>query len=40
MTTPECPARCWLTPKAQLRPSPIKGQGLFAITPTITQAMS
>lgn len=32
MATPLYPARCWLTPKAQVRPSAIEGQGLFATT--------
>jgi uncharacterized protein len=30
MTTPAHPAYCWLTPKAQVRPSAIEGQGLYA----------
>jgi len=30
MTTPAYRARCWLTPKAQVRPSAIEGLGLFA----------
>jgi uncharacterized protein len=32
MTTPAYPARCWLTPKAQVRTSAIEGLGLFATT--------
>jgi len=27
------PAGCWLTPSAEVRPSPIEGLGLFAIAP-------
>ena len=32
MSTAACPARCWLTPAAQVRPSAIECLGLFATT--------
>ncbi|WP_419998588.1 SET domain-containing protein [Streptomyces boninensis] len=30
--TPEFPSRTWLSPKAEVRDSPISGRGLFAVT--------
>lgn len=36
MTATAYPDRCWLTPKADVRPSAIEGRGLFATTPIIT----
>ena len=36
MTATPYPDRCWLTSKAEVRPSAIEGQGLFATTPITT----
>ncbi|UED87684.1 SET domain-containing protein [Streptomyces profundus] len=33
MRTEDVPTRCWLSPAAEVRPSPIEGSGLFARAP-------